>query len=296
MIRLGILGRASMPVAALSTLTASSWSWLADLRHPATDSATPLVDLIAAGSAWALHAGLVWLLLITLAVVAEALSAQRPSHSPARWSRGLGCPPALRRAVLVGCGLSVLVCAAPATAATADPVGPMDLTGLVLPDRPVATSGAGDAAGHSMRPSSAPAPTTMTVAPDVPSTPSSTSAQTPDQGASEKAAPPSRVTIPRATPAEPSRQTARPTPEEAAPASAASHRGTAPDEHTVVVRSGDTLWSLAADRLAEPSDAAVAAEVARWSAANVDTVDDPDLIHPGQHLTAPASTDHEENR
>jgi hypothetical protein len=60
----------------------------------------------------------------------------------------------------------------------------------------------------------------------------------------------------------------------------------APAPH--VVRPGETLWSIAADRLpARAGSADVARAVARWHAANRDVVDDPDLIHPGQRLRPP---------
>jgi nucleoid-associated protein YgaU len=57
----------------------------------------------------------------------------------------------------------------------------------------------------------------------------------------------------------------------------------------VVVRSGDTLWSIAARHLgAHASDAEVAHEWRRWYAANADVIGpDPGLITPGQHLQTP---------
>ncbi|OLT55410.1 hypothetical protein BJF88_06085 [Cellulosimicrobium sp. CUA-896] len=59
----------------------------------------------------------------------------------------------------------------------------------------------------------------------------------------------------------------------------------------VVVLRGDTLWAIAARTLpADATDAAVAAEVERWYAANQDTIGaDPDLIRPGQVLVAPTA-------
>jgi hypothetical protein len=60
----------------------------------------------------------------------------------------------------------------------------------------------------------------------------------------------------------------------------------------VVVRSGDTLWDLAAAHLGgTPTTRAVAAEWPRWWAANRDTIGaDPDLLLPGQRLTPPPTT------
>ena len=63
-----------------------------------------------------------------------------------------------------------------------------------------------------------------------------------------------------------------------------------PAAEVVVVR-GDTLWSIAARHLPPDATAAdVASAVQRWHAANADVVgDDPDLILPGQVLTAPVA-------
>jgi nucleoid-associated protein YgaU len=60
---------------------------------------------------------------------------------------------------------------------------------------------------------------------------------------------------------------------------------------TVSVRAGDTLWEIAAAHLpAGSDDAAVAAAWPRWYEANRDVIGpDPDLIHPGQVLTAPGA-------
>lgn len=62
---------------------------------------------------------------------------------------------------------------------------------------------------------------------------------------------------------------------------------------TVVVRPGDTLWSLTARHLgADATDAAISAEWPRWYAANAAAIGpDPDLLHPGQVLVVPATTD-----
>jgi hypothetical protein len=62
----------------------------------------------------------------------------------------------------------------------------------------------------------------------------------------------------------------------------------------VVVEPGDTLWAIAADRLAterapaDPSDVDVAAAVTRWHQANRQALGaNPDLIHPGTVLHQP---------
>jgi nucleoid-associated protein YgaU len=61
---------------------------------------------------------------------------------------------------------------------------------------------------------------------------------------------------------------------------------------SVVVRRGDSLWRLAADRLpADATDADVAAAWPAWWSANRAVLgDDPDLLHPGQRLVVPPPT------
>lgn len=67
------------------------------------------------------------------------------------------------------------------------------------------------------------------------------------------------------------------------------HDGAADDTPEVVVRRGDTLWSIAAHHLGpDPSEAEVARAWPAWYAANREVVgDDPDLLRPGQVLRAP---------
>jgi nucleoid-associated protein YgaU len=62
-----------------------------------------------------------------------------------------------------------------------------------------------------------------------------------------------------------------------------------PHPGAVVVRPGDTLWSLAAARLgAAAPPRRIAVEWPRWWAANRALIgSDPDLIHPGQRLEVP---------
>lgn len=65
--------------------------------------------------------------------------------------------------------------------------------------------------------------------------------------------------------------------------------GERPLAREVVVRSGDTLWGLAARRLGPGAgNAAIAAAWPEWYAANRDVIGaDPDLIRPGQRLQPP---------
>lgn len=69
-----------------------------------------------------------------------------------------------------------------------------------------------------------------------------------------------------------------------------THRGRA----AVVVRAGDSLWTIAADRLgSRASDAEIAAEWQRIYAANHHVLgDDPALIEPGQRLRVPQEERH----
>ncbi|WP_265447673.1 LysM peptidoglycan-binding domain-containing protein [Flexivirga meconopsidis] len=61
------------------------------------------------------------------------------------------------------------------------------------------------------------------------------------------------------------------------------------DSGEVVVRRGDSLWSLVAQQLGPQADAtAIAAEWPRWYAANRDLIgDDPDLLRVGTRLHSP---------
>jgi nucleoid-associated protein YgaU len=60
----------------------------------------------------------------------------------------------------------------------------------------------------------------------------------------------------------------------------------APNQSTVIVQSGDTLWAIVRDRLGPNADVATTAHgVDRWHVANREVIGpDPDLIHPGQRL------------
>lgn len=62
---------------------------------------------------------------------------------------------------------------------------------------------------------------------------------------------------------------------------------------TVVVRAGDTLWSIAADLLpGSTADAVVDATWRRLARANAERVPDPHLIHPGTRLRVPSAAVH----
>lgn len=65
-----------------------------------------------------------------------------------------------------------------------------------------------------------------------------------------------------------------------------------PSSPAVVVRPGDTLWAIAARSLPPgATNSEIAAACARWYATNRAVIGaDPDLIHPQQRLTPPATT------
>jgi nucleoid-associated protein YgaU len=61
--------------------------------------------------------------------------------------------------------------------------------------------------------------------------------------------------------------------------------------HSAVVRPGDSLWSIAAQRLRRPTPRRVANAWPRWWQANHKVVGrNPDLIHPGQRLRPPVTS------
>ena len=66
-----------------------------------------------------------------------------------------------------------------------------------------------------------------------------------------------------------------------------------PADRFVVVKPGDTLWAIAARSLpAGVGDTQITEACARWYAVNRSVIgDDPDLIHPSQHLTPPTKDD-----
>ena len=254
-----------------------------------TDPTGPLVAAVAL-AAW-LVAG--WLALTVTVVLLSRLPGLL--GRTARAVAGRVAPLTVRRAVEAALGITVAVGVVAPTAAVAAPV-------------PAATSASTSAAetawdldwpGRTPPPSAIPertaAPGTAAVGPPASSPPAPPAPPPPPPPVARP--PPARPTpaspIPvRTTPVRTSTPpAARPAP--AAPPSAA----TRPSPVTaaagaLVVRSGDTLWSLAEASLrsagTRPTDRQVAQAWPRWWAANREAVgDDPDLLLPGTVLRPP---------
>lgn len=220
----------------------------------------------------------IWLWVLTSWGVLDALRGRVPGRG-GWW----------RRATMVACGcVATVVVTVPAHAGPADtpdsgaaaPVGSVRLLdGLPYPDRPTS-------AAHPRAPESSVA--------DRPG------AARPDTRVSRAGAPAGPTSAkPAAPPASRPREPRPARPETGPPP--ATPRGS-----THVVRSGETLWSIATDALSRQRAAAaapasprdVARAVERIHAANRTTIGgDPDLVLPGQHLTleglqAPEREDH----
>ena len=274
-----VSGQALLRVTALSGLVALAAALLAmsgaspvaasrALSLTGTDPTAPLVA-VATLLAWACIA---WLALVcVLATVAAVPGAV--GRAAARLAR-VCTPWAVRRLLAGTLGISTLL-AAP-TAALADstpgPIRPASATTLDLGmDWPGLDQQAGPPApaASTARP---PAP-----APAVPSPAASTpGAQTVGPTAGPAAGPAAGPTAP-----------ARPGP--VVPVDATDVTGTATDT-TVVVRPGDSLWTVVARSLGpSATPKAVATAWPAWWAANREALGaDPGLIHPGDRLLPPA--------
>jgi len=203
-------------------------------------------------------ADLAWLLALylALAVAASCVATLRPSGSlPRRLSRF--APAAVHRFVEVaaGSGVAVALVTSAAGPAAAAGVGhhpaPPEASAVPSVDWP----GVAEPSQSSAAPTSAPNPA-----------PSRLVRTRPLPARAPVVAPPPRVR-PVATPA----------------------TATPPAAAEVVVRPGDSLWTIAARRLGRrATPAAVAASWPGWWTANRSVIGpDPDLIHPGQRLMPP---------
>ncbi len=119
------LSRAVLVVVGLVSAAAASWFWF---RHDLViSSPLDLATAIQTAAAWSVCVLSTWLTVLAVLTVMDL-------HNVAAT---LGCPPWWRQAVLVSCGLvSVIGMAVPAQAADQQ----HSISGLPLPDRPVASS------------------------------------------------------------------------------------------------------------------------------------------------------------
>ena len=286
----GVLGAAG-GLLALAPAPQHPTQTLAALSRDGASPETGLVVLLA----WVGWACLAWL--------AVALTASVLSHAPGAAGRtadrvaGWVSPALLRRAVEAALGLSVVagtVGTAPAAYAEAPlrfesaapvlgDVGPFDRPVTAQPHRPAGRAQA-----------ATPAPRATPTPPPSPVPAAVTSADPAgwfvvEVPAESRAPHPAAAGQPVRVPADRPESARRPAP--AAPPSALLTGPAQPagNDGEVVVRRGDTLWALAADRLgaqAAPSD--IDAEWRRWYAANREVIGgDPDLIRPGQRLRVP---------
>lgn len=220
----------------------------------------PVADVLVAVCGWALLGCVLWAWVATSAVVLEALRGPvrgRAIGQPARPPRAVGLPGVptrWRRLVLLACGVAL----------SAGAVAPAH----ALPGPPTSSAAgpaeAGGAVGSAQALRGLP----------LPDRPTDQRGRGPATGWPGVPAP------------EP---TAEPAPEPTAAPAAAATRAV----RRVVVRPGDTLWSLARDDLPPADRASDAAVGAHWRVLhqlNSGVLGpDPDLIVPGQRLTLPPS-------
>lgn len=265
---------------ATTALTLTAPAALAATGRIADSAPDDFVDVLVDAASVALAAALAWLWAITTHTVVDVLRG-RVHVRPA----GL-----VRRAVLAACGVAVVLGASTTTAHAAEPAAPsstVTLDGLPLPERATDAAGSGERAGSGRaaavdgqsrttpRGSEGAAATDRTTPPG----PTATVAPPVDGHAPPAAPGPSPGRTAAATPAPPS-----------ATASDGPVRGAGGSTGAdVTVRSGDTLWGIARDRLPEDSreDRIDREWRAIWEANLAAVGEDPDLIHPGQRLVLP---------
>ncbi|MCM0640272.1 LysM peptidoglycan-binding domain-containing protein [Cellulomonas wangsupingiae] len=208
-----------------------------------------------------------------------------------RWAPGL-VRRALAVALAAGVGLGT------AAGAHAAPTVPVDLARAVVTAdlgwAPTADRLPASADATTAVPGSSPeAPPAASPAPGgaIPEAP----AATPSPAPATSTAPTADASPATAAAGGPLAPVAAPVPASVAPPALAhpAPPGAPPAGRTVEVQPGDTLWAVAARSLGPgASDAAIAAEWPRWYAANASVIGpDPDLLHPGQVLTAPTAPD-----
>lgn len=234
---------------------ASAWHTLTALGTPTGAQGDPVAGVLAAAALAA------WLLVgyvLTVALLTYAARLPAVGTLAARVLRRIA-PTALRSAVAVAIGAAVVV--GSTSAASAAP------TGAALH---------GSTGAMTAAPGNAGVGSDLGVVADL---------DWPDASTGSTTAPPPGAT-PAPRPAPPAIPPAVPAVPEPAPATVTATAGA----DRVVVRAGDTLWDLAARSLPpDASEAAVATAWPQWWQTNRAVIgDDPDLIRPGQVLTAPA--------
>lgn len=217
-------------------------------------------------------------------------------------------PTVLRRALSLALTTSVGTVVLPAGPVHADATGPADATPTDATATTTATTGATGSTARALGADPAVVPgtgaTTHSLGAPAPGFVPSLVAPTPGFVPTTGAAPAPGDTAHPTHPASPTDQAAvapspgwrpdRPTrmadPSRTTLLSPAPRIGSATLD-TVVVRRGDTLWSIAARALGpEATDAEIAHEWPRWYAANRDVIgDDPDVLQPGQSLVPPTA-------
>lgn len=193
------------------------------------------------------------------------------------WVRRQGAP-AMRR-LLGGSAGAVLLAGSmlsPAYAGNTEDLAGAEPSTVPLTWAPTSGSGAGDEGDEQ-------APPDQTSPEQPPPEQAPPEQGPPEQAPSDEA--PTEPDRPEESSAEDNRTeptTAQPTPTSDDTASSR------PSGERVLVKPGDTLWSIAADDLGPNTTEAQIAELwPRWYRVNAEIISDPDLIHPGQELTAP---------
>lgn len=246
---------------------------LRDLDHvPADlDSAVAALAGLALGTVL-----LVWCAGSAAAVGAVLLGTTGTTGAALRAVADATTPLLLRRLIAAAVGAAVLGGAsAPAFAGSRPaPAAAASASGLSWPSTSRTSSEPATTPSSSPTTTSAPAPATSTTAP-------ATSAPAARPGTGPRAAEASNPQTPSSQ--TPNSQTST------APSRTSQVPATGRTTTEVVVRSGDTLWSIAARNLpAGSTRAAVAAAWPRWYAANRAVIgSDPDHLRPGQRLVAP---------
>lgn len=299
----GVLGAlvtvAALPGGIALTVATSTGGWrlVAGASKPGGDPAAAIAGLAALGAA-----GIAGWLTLSLALVLLAALPGR-AGALARIARDRVTPAIVRRWAAIVLGASVTATVVPGTAVAAvrvveaseppapgwRPAGPpSSSTPSAASPRstsPTTTDPAASAPtpGWAPRPTAAPSPTSAAAA-----------APTTSPSASPAASPTTswgtRVTVPPPSPGwtpsrPPARQRTDPTLLTGRPRPASSSE--------IVVRRGDTLWSIVAARLGPGATAAeIAATWPRWHAANAAIIGpDPHRLLPGARLAPP--TDHD---